>query len=314
MMVLSIKLGLKSAQADITGAFVHADLGKDEHIYVRQPHGMSRGPDLVLKLKKSVYGLRQAPRYFFKHLTKRLELCGLKQSNKDPCLVIGAKVTAVIYVDDILFYARDDYEITKVITSLQNDHGMAILHEGDAEGFLGVSIERCHDSKLVLTQTGLTKRIITALGLCSSFSTAIGTPAETAPLPKDAEGETAAGNFNYTSVVGMLLYLAGHSRPDIAFAVHQCARYTFKPTRRHEQALIRIGRYLKGTMNWGLILSPTPTDSPEIDCYPDADFAGLYGHEDSQDLHCARSRTGYIIMAFGCPVLWKSPLLQARAR
>jgi hypothetical protein len=56
----------------------------------------------------------------------------------------------------------------------------------------------------------------------------------------------------------------------------------------------------------GLILSPT--DSPEIDCYPDADFAGLYGHEDSQDPHCARSRTGYIIFAFGCPVLWKSRL------
>jgi hypothetical protein len=122
MMVLSTKLGLKSAQADITGAFVHADLGKDEHIYVRQPRGMSRGPDLVLKLKKSVYGLRQAPWYFFKHLTKRLELCGLKQSNKDPCLFIGAKVITVIYVDDILFYARDDKEITKVITSLQNNH------------------------------------------------------------------------------------------------------------------------------------------------------------------------------------------------
>lgn len=104
----------------------------------------------------------------------------------------------------------------------------------------------------------------------------------------------------------MLLYLSGHSRPDIAFAVHQCARYTFKPTRRHEQALVRIGRYLKGTMNRGLILSPT--DSPDIDCYPDADFAGLYGHEDAQDPHCARSRTGYIIMAFGCPILWKSRL------
>ncbi|KAL7506864.1 hypothetical protein ACHAXN_004078 [Cyclotella atomus] len=52
----------------------------------------------------------------------------------------------------------------------------------------------------------------------------------------------------------MLLYLAGHSQPDIAFAVHQCPRYTFKPTRRHQQALIQIGRYLKGTMNRGQIL------------------------------------------------------------
>jgi hypothetical protein len=104
----------------------------------------------------------------------------------------------------------------------------------------------------------------------------------------------------------MLLYLSGHSRPDIAFAVHQCARFTFNPTRRHEVALIRIGRYLKGTMEKGMIM--TPTAEPRVDCYPDADFAGLYGHEDVQDPHCVRSRTGYVITAFGCPVLWRSKL------
>ncbi|KAL7483296.1 hypothetical protein ACHAW6_008946 [Cyclotella cf. meneghiniana] len=104
----------------------------------------------------------------------------------------------------------------------------------------------------------------------------------------------------------MLLYLSGHSCPDIAFAVHQCARYTFHPTRRHELALVRIGRYLKGTMNKGLVMSPSL--HPRVDCYPDADFAGLYGHEDSRDPHCARSHTGYVILAFGCPVLWRSRL------
>eukprot|EP00956_Cyclotella_meneghiniana_P038962 scaffold163319_cov36-Cyclotella_meneghiniana.AAC.1 len=69
----------------------------------------------------------------------------------------------------------------------------------------------------------------------------------------------------------MLLYLSGHSRPDIAFAVHQCARYMFNPTCRHELALIRIGRYLKGTMDLGMVM--TPTLDPRVDCYPDADFA-----------------------------------------
>jgi hypothetical protein len=158
-----------------------------------------------------------------------------------------------------------------------------------------------------LTQPGLTKRIIEALGLCSNFSTSIGTPVEKAPLPKDADAPPATESFNYAAVVGMLLYLNGHSRPDIAFAVHQCARYTFCPTRKHELALIRIGRYLKGTMNQGLIMSPS--NKPSIDCYPDADFAGLYGYEDKQDPHCARSRAGYVILAFGCPVLWVSRLM-----
>jgi hypothetical protein len=103
----------------------------------------------------------------------------------------------------------------------------------------------------------------------------------------------------------MLLYL-GHSRPDIAFATHQCARFTHSPKQTHENALIRIGRYLKGTMNKGLIL--TPSDSLKIDCYPDADFAGLWNRDDRHDPHCVRSRSGYVINLSNCPVLWKSKL------
>eukprot|EP00804_Cyclotella_cryptica_P004228 CCRYP_014560-RA/>CCRYP_014560-RA protein AED:0.48 eAED:0.51 QI:0/-1/0/1/-1/1/1/0/127 len=59
-------------------------------------------------------------------------------------------------------------------------------------------------------------------------------------------------------------------------------------------------------MDKGLIV--TPSLVPRVDCYPDANFAGLYGHEDALDPHCARSCTGYVILAFGCPVLWRSRL------
>ncbi|KAL7482891.1 hypothetical protein ACHAW6_008542, partial [Cyclotella cf. meneghiniana] len=121
-------------------------------------------------------------------------------------------------------------------------------------------------SQITHLQTGLTKGIIEAVGLCSSLSTPINTPAETSPLPKDDNGNPASGSFNYAAVVSMLLYLSGHSRPDIAFAVHQFARYTFKPTRQHELSLVRIGRYLKGTMDKGLIMSLSP--DPRVDCYP----------------------------------------------
>ena len=59
-------------------------------------------------------------------------------------------------------------------------------------------------------------------------------------------------------------------------------------------------------MDKGLILNPR--DDYGIDCYPDADFAGLWGHEHPQDPHCARSRTGYVITLAGCPILWVSKL------
>ena len=71
-------------------------------------------------------------------------------------------------------------------------------------------------------------------------------------------------------------------------------------------ALKQISRYLKLTKDKGLIL--TPSQSLDVDAYPDADFAGLYGYEDVQDPSCTRSRTCFIITVAGCPVFWQSKL------
>lgn len=84
--------------------------------------------------------------------------------------------------------------------------------------------------------------------------------------------------FNYVSIIGMLTYLAGHSRPDIAFAVHQCVRFTFSPRRSHEEALKHIVRYLIGTRDKGLIINPS--NDLSVDLYVNADFAGLWSVED----------------------------------
>ncbi len=79
--------------------------------------------------------------------------------------------------------------------------------------------------------------------------------------------------INYASVVGMLLYLTGHSRLDCAFAMNQCAHYIFAPTQKYECALIQFSGYLKGTLDKGLVLSPSNT--LHIDWYPNMDFAWL---------------------------------------
>ena len=111
------------------------------------------------------------------------------------------------------------------------------------------------------------------------------------------------------SVVGMLQYLCGHSRPDLGFAVSQVSRFTFDPKRSHEEALIRIGQYLKGTMNEGLILKPhADLTSLEMDAHVDSDFMGLYGTEKKDDPDSVRSRTGYVIRVNKCPIVWCSKL------
>ena len=160
-------------------------------------------------------------------------------------------------------------------------------------------------TKTTFSQPGVTTRIVEALGLSSKFSTSCSTPADKVALALDMDGAPATGIFNYKSVVGMLHYL-NHTRPDCAFAVHQCARYIFEPKKSHEVAIKRIGRYLKGTMDKGLILDPS--DDLTIYCYPDVDFAGLWNHEDAQDPHSVRSRTGYVIILANFPVLWVSKL------
>jgi transposase InsO family protein len=309
MLIFSCILRLKSVQADITAAFVHAHLPANEQVYVHQPRGFyapgTTSSSHVLRLKRALYGLKQAPRHFFNYLSEHLIKHGLHQSSFDPCLFIGSDIIVIVYVDDLLIYSRTDAPIDNLISQLKED-GIWIRKEDSAAGFLGVDMKEGPDGSLTLSQTGLIDRVIKALGLHASYSTKKDTPAETSPLPKDSNGEPADSTFNYASIIGMLLYLSGHSRPDIAFAVHQCARYTFSPTKKHTNALKRIGRYLKGTRDKGIIMRPSKNLS--VDCFPDADFAGLYNHEDAQDPHCVRSRTGYVILLAGCPVLWKSKL------
>ena len=231
---------------------------------------------------------------------------GMRQSDFDPCLFIGDKCIAVCYVDDVLMWSTSEENIRELALKL-NDEGVDLEEEDDAAGYLGVKLTKVPETgQMIMTQEGLITRIIEALGLDTDKSTPRNTPCLKAPLSKDEDGDPASGNFSYASIVGMLLYLSGHSRPDIAYSVSQVARFTFSPKHSHEQALKLIGRYLLATRDKGLVL--TPSKELNIDAYPDADFAGLWGYEDKMDPICVRSRTGYVINVANCPILWKSQL------
>jgi hypothetical protein len=104
----------------------------------------------------------------------------------------------------------------------------------------------------------------------------------------------------------MLLYLT-NTRPEIQFAVHQVTRFNHCPRESHAAAIYRICRYLKGTSNEGLTFK-TDSQDLQVNCYVDADFAGLFGIEEHDDPLCARSRTGYTILLGKCPVAWVSRL------
>ena len=97
-------------------------------------------------------------------------------------------------------------------------------------------------------------------------------------------------------------------------ATSQVARYLHCPRRSHELALERIGRYLKGTADKGLILHPTAFDKTfKMDVYVDAAFACGWSEELGTNPDSVKSRTGYIIEIMGCPILWVARLQKSIA-
>jgi len=198
MLILSVVLGLKTKQVDYTAAFVHADIDKDPDwdqlseeerdkrgVYVEMPRGFTK-PGKVLKLKQSLYGLKQSPHNFFQHLKGKLENIGFESAAKvDPCLFISDKVICLVYVDDTLFYSPKQEYIDEVIEKLQ-DQEMGLEVEGSITGFLGVHIECDNkDGSIKLTQKGFIKRIIDTLQIGHLPYKYM--PATANPLVKDAE-------------------------------------------------------------------------------------------------------------------------------
>jgi hypothetical protein len=152
MFILEILLGLKSMQGDVTCAFLHADLEENETVYVDMPMGFAQygknGKKQCLKLKKTLYGLRQSPRAFWKYITVKLEQCGLEQSKFDPYLFIGPEVICVVYVDGLIFWSKDVPLINGFAMKLC-ELGVDLEQEDDAAGFLGVTLDRDGPSGLL---------------------------------------------------------------------------------------------------------------------------------------------------------------------
>ena len=124
--------------------------------------------------------------------------------------------------------------------------------------FLCIDIKTLDDGLFQFCQTVLIHKVLEATGMehCNMFSTP--TKVEV-PLGTDANGSEAKRDWlnSYASVIRMMLYLASNTRPDISFAVHQCARFTHNTKVSHETAVKRICRYLQVTKDNGLVFNPS---------------------------------------------------------
>ncbi|KAI2509575.1 hypothetical protein MHU86_4836 [Fragilaria crotonensis] len=303
LFILTVAQFLKSTTIDFNAAFVQSDL--PEPIYLELPPGYSvPGEDKVYKVIKSLYGDVRAAKLWYQHLSAALvDKLGFQRSTIDSCLYFRNGLVFAFYVDDGIIVSANDEMIATFIAELREcrfDLGV----EDDYAGYLGVDIITQADGSILMRQTGLIERILVDLNLSDSTSSKP-TPASDI-LGSHKDSPPFDHSFNYRSVLGKIMYLSSNTRCELSVSNHQCARFSVDPRVPHGVALKRIGRYLLGTRDKGMIILPT-TDLT-LDCYADADFAGLFSSSDPNDPKCVKSRTGFVIILAGIPVAWVSRL------
>lgn len=117
-------------------------------------------------------------------------------------------------------------------------------------------------------------------------------PATGGTLSTDLDGEDCNEGFNYASILGMLLYLQGHTRLAINFTVNQYVRYAFSPRLSQEEGMKYTGRYLKCTCTKCIIMKLTK--NLQIDCSVYTDFAGPWGYDGQLDPTSVKRRSGFL--------------------
>ena len=147
VMNIAIQRGWATRQVDFSNAFVQARL--KEEVYLELPamfseeNQNSTDEGVVLKLKKSLYGLVQAPRSWYHHLQRGLSKLDFFPSAEDPRIYYGRGMILITYVDDTLFFGPVLKQIEKVISELKGlGYGLTREEGGEstAFAFLGVSI------------------------------------------------------------------------------------------------------------------------------------------------------------------------------
>lgn len=309
LLSISVSKGWVVHQVDVKGAFLHAALPDSDDIWIRLPtlEGVPSAGGQTVKLVKSLYGIKQAPKLWYEHFSKTIARLGFARSKVSDCLfsrLSPLPVHIVVYVDDLLIIGSSAVvsDVKKQLSKL-----LTVTDLGACSYFLGINISK-GPRGLFLSQSAYSVRLVESSGMAQCK------PVKS-PLPlahplyderrKLTESEVKEMvNKPYRSILGALLYLSTRSRPDLAVAVSLLGKYQSEPGPEHWQMLRHVVRYLSGTTDYGLLL-PTGSGEFQLEAWCDADWA--------REKSSRRSRSGYMATLNGGPVLWTSKLQTATA-
>ncbi|KAK1407693.1 hypothetical protein QVD17_39315 [Tagetes erecta] len=281
-------------QMDVNTAFLNGEL--DEEIYMKQPEGfvVPGNEHKVCKLVKSLYGLKQAPKQWHQKFDDVVLSDGFVINQADKCVYskfdsTGKGVIICLYVDDMLIFGTDQGQVDKTKEFLSSKFAMKDM--GEAEVILGIRITRGNNS-ISISQSHYIEKMLKKFNFqdCSP----VGTPIDPNIRLMPNQGDPIS-QLEYSKAIGCLMYAMISTRPDIAYAVGKLSRYTSNPSTHHWQAINRLFKYLKGTMNYSLCYSGFPS---VLEGYSDASW--ITNMEDYS------STSGWVFLLGGGAISWAS--------
>ncbi|GAU45313.1 hypothetical protein TSUD_300420 [Trifolium subterraneum] len=283
-------------QLDIKSAFLHGALM--ENVYVEQPLGYQKGKgDQVYKLRKALYGLRQAPRAWYIKLESYFTAESFEKCSHEHTLFVrnddqGNILIVSVYVDDLIYTGNNQQMIENFKKSMRDRFAMSDL--GKMRYFLGIEVTQCSQG-ILIQQQKYALEILKRFGMeeCNKVCSPI---VPGCRLVKDENGK-AANTTEYKQMIGCLMYLLA-TRPDLTFSVCLAARYMERPTEMHVAAVKRILRYLKGTTCFGMMYKGKTDKGLIIQGWSESDYAG--DHDDR------RSTSGYVFTMGESAICWSS--------
>jgi hypothetical protein len=304
ILALAARLDLELHQIDIKGAYLNGELTNEEVIYMRQPPGFpyANSSGKVLRLQKTIYGLKQSGRRWYQKFTEicekhlRLTRCSVDQAvfyRREGQLII----VIAVHVDDCTIAASNQTLVREVKSTL-NAH-VEVTDLGEVHWLLGIEVKRDREARTIsLSQSAYIRSILHRFNFDELKP--VSTPMEpylklsSSQSPNTADEFAAMRDIPYRESIGSLMYASIATRPDITYAVSRLSKYLENPGDAHWQASTRVFRYLKGTVDWWLTYGER---EEKLTGWVDAD-----GSQEED----RRAITGYAFLIDGGAVSWNS--------
>lgn len=291
LLAIANRYKLNLLQMDVKSAFLYGDIHED--VYIKIPQGIERYNNKVLKLNKSLYGLKKSPRNWNDKFDSFMAKQSFVRSKSDYCLYYkeGKRFYVLVYVDDIMIFGENEEWIEKFKQALEADFRMTELGKDNLK-YLGIHINRKEDI-IEIDQKQFLEELLRKYKM--QDCNAVSTPIESGTDLKKGKTEDESLESRCRALIGSLMYASLGTRPDLCYAISYLSRFQAYPSEQLWNALKRVLRYIKGTLDYKLVFN---RGVEELIAYTDADWAG-----DQDD---RKSTSGCILKVYGCTVSWCS--------